>query len=353
MAKSLIKKLVAGPVTLPDPFSDVILTPERPSAVVAGAPSEVIAQLGGGARVNGVLSVSEVPDSNQADAVAFGLADVQSAGTPRTSFVFSPTDPLGARENVYTDWAALIVALATVNGHKVIEFTEDATIPAGAYDMTDVTWLRSAEAAGDVTVTVADGATFTNLADFDGNSFFNQRLIIVYAGTTAAMITFSGVPSSLRVRNGAYLTVSGSQPYHVGSLSVALQGYEQGLGEDSYEIFDTTGGSVEITVSGGSVIEDNTLRGTGAANITRVDAAGLDDYLSATHANLSAPPKITSGGTKFGYDFRGAPITSGPTALLPNSINLVDPTSGGFTVTLPDSTEFPGAWCIVAEVGGS
>ncbi len=81
---------------------------------------------------------------------------------------------------VFDTWADLITRLtllrANANGSGCYEILFDAltvtpaVIPAGAYDMTNVTWTgESLRGPGPMEVSVADGATFTGLKQFKGN----------------------------------------------------------------------------------------------------------------------------------------------------------------------------------------
>ncbi len=349
MAKSLILNIFGTPVPLPDPFSAVVLTPERPGIIVDGTPSEVIAQLGGLENIRGVLTVSEAPEVNPIDAVAFGLADVQSSTAPRTVFVFSPTAPGGARQNVYTDWATLVVALADVEGHKIIEFAEaEITIPAGAYDMMNVSWRKSADVDGDLELTLADGATFTDLMEIDGFLSSSAGQFIVATVQTAAPAVSLTIAGTVVIRN-AILFAAGSEAFFGDSITDLVLERGGELDVFTSEVVENATG-LTIELHDGAAIVEDTLKGAGS---TAVDVRGAGGSLSLSHANLTEAITVRRHGDQFAYAFRPATISSGPTTLVPNEIARVDPTSGGFTVNLPDASRHPNAWITVVEVGGS
>lgn len=263
--------------------------------------------------------------------------------------VLNPSEPGGSHGNVYVTWAEVMLALATLDGPKCVDFMEDVSIPAGGpYDMTNVTWRRSISApAGDVAVVVADGATFINLANFDGETGLGADFAIVYEGTAAVMVSFSSVPSAIRLK-GAVLVAAGSQPLYSGDLVIAM---EDGLiAADSFEVIDTTGGGLAINVMNGGEIEADTLRGTGIVRVVKIDGSGT---FNASQTNLTSPVQFTNSAAGFGRPFRGGTISSGPTDLSVNQVNRVNPTGGAFQVNLPPANENSFAWVTIAEVGGS
>lgn len=85
-----------------------------------------------------------LPDVGLAAVVGGGGGGV-AVSAPRTDFVFRPGDPLGARQNVYTDWAAMFAAIATVQGTKRVllddEFVTPIAVPVGSWDVTDVEFV--------------------------------------------------------------------------------------------------------------------------------------------------------------------------------------------------------------------
>ncbi len=98
--------------------------------------------------------------------------------TPQTRFlegvqrplIFAPFGETGSKDT-FTTWPALMAELATIAGEKTIifdnrgDFSDQITIPAGTYDMTDVKWTMSPSSravfnpALDATITATTGVT--------------------------------------------------------------------------------------------------------------------------------------------------------------------------------------------------
>jgi len=106
------------------------------------------------------------------------------------NFVFRPGGVAGG--NVYTDWAALVADLPTVQGMKTIQIDSSlaaATVPEGAWDVTEAEltgyFPGAAPSSAFPTLTIADGASFTNLRKIGGD------LNVINANTTAAPVVIA------------------------------------------------------------------------------------------------------------------------------------------------------------------
>ena len=111
-------------------------------------------------------------------AVASEQPAARALNSPAPTFVYRPG---GVRiGNVYTDWAALVSALGSVDGRRILEFDDSAAspcvIPAGTWDMRDVMWAGFGPSATAVrsVVQISDGAVFTNLRMFGGQIQVNN-----------------------------------------------------------------------------------------------------------------------------------------------------------------------------------
>jgi hypothetical protein len=364
MAKSLILNIVGTPVTLPDPFSDVVLGPGRLGIVVDGDVSTVIAQLGGLQNIKSVLTVSEAPDINPIDEVAFGLV---AAAKPRTTFVFRPGDPLGARENVHTDWATLVAALATVQGRKLLEFDNSfvtptpISIPAGGpYDMTDVVWTSIPAGNGPdrVIVEIADGATFTKLREIRGFAPLASFEIKVLAAATAPVDDFSN-RDIVRLENvllratggapffsGAGLGAGGSVNFHLLNTNLASTGFSV----IDFPVATTTLG---LNLWDGAEILLGSL-GVGAAASVEVSYWGSPDQIAPQAGVLGTRTEFVFHPTRLDVspDPPAAPLTANPKGdLLRNTIYRVDGTVAA-TYVLPLAAEMRGLPVVVKDVVG-
>jgi hypothetical protein len=112
------------------------------------------------------------------------------------NFVFRPGGVQAG--NVYTDWAELMAAANSVQGWKTIQIDNSqaaCVIPAGVWDMTQtelVGFVTGALGAGP-SVTVADGASFTNLRKVGG------ELTIVNANTVNAPVVIAAAAGAAAV----------------------------------------------------------------------------------------------------------------------------------------------------------
>ncbi len=277
----------------------------------------------------------------------FTDAPAQAPSQPRTTFVFKPGGV--AAENVYTDWAALIAAMALVSGHKVIEFAEaEITIPAGAYDMMNVSWRKSADVDGDLELILANGATFTDLMEIDGFLSSPAGQFIVATLQTAAPAVSLTIAGTVVIRN-AIILAAGSEAFFGDSITDLVLERGGELDVFTSEVVENTTG-LTIELHDGAAIAEDTLKGAGS---TAVDVRGAGGSLSIDHANLTEAVTVRRHGDQFAYAFRPVTIVAGPTTLVPNEIARVDPTGGVFTVNLPDASKHPNAWITIVEVGGS
>ena len=113
------------------------------------------------------------------------------------NLVFRPGE-LNPGENVFANWGTLAAALSTAGGYKTIQFDNSlapCVIPAGVWDMTQVEWLgyfMGALGAGP-SVTISDGATFTNLRKIGG------ELSVINANTVTSPVTIASAAGAAAV----------------------------------------------------------------------------------------------------------------------------------------------------------
>jgi hypothetical protein len=98
-------------------------------------------------------------------------------------FTYRPGGVTDPPNNIYATWLALMTAIgAAPVGAKSILFddsvTTPCTIPAGTYDMTNISWGRAPTANDPVAIALAEGDVFTNLRQFLGD------LQVTFTGTT-------------------------------------------------------------------------------------------------------------------------------------------------------------------------
>lgn len=140
--------------------------------------------------------------------------------TPRT-FIYRPGFNGPLVQGLFSTWDALYPNLHLVPGPKTIFFDASdglLTIPASdqVYDMTNVVWIAPNILFGlsptRVVLTIADGATLTNLTSISGS------ILVTYNHTTKPCMVRSvstvpnPAPSSLNLSNGAAILCV-SQPF--------------------------------------------------------------------------------------------------------------------------------------------
>src|SRR5512135_3328988 len=122
---------------------------------------------------------------------ATGPAGSASAAAIGLAVVFRPGDPLGSRQNVFVTWAETYAALQAVAGLGIVylefddQFVSPCVIPAGTWDMTDVTWICS-------TSDIGEESTFVNLAD-------GASIVVNSARPSMRMIGYGLTVTSSRV----------------------------------------------------------------------------------------------------------------------------------------------------------
>lgn len=187
---------------------------------------------------------------------------------PYAYFYFNSGGSQGA--NRFNDWDDLFVALGEIDGAKKVTFEQDEIMPAGAYDMTDVTFGGNRN-PGDVSVTLADGVTFTTWA----RGGITDALTMSSDSNSAIMDIDSGV----ELINCAFTSAFASQntPFFVtqttGQLILpcfdggSIQNSSAGaLGGSEVIEADNTGGSLYLPQVGTSPgMDDDVLAGDGVA----------------------------------------------------------------------------------------
>lgn len=104
----------------------------------------------------------------------------------KATLVFQPGGTAGG--NVYTSWASLYAAISTVSQGPIVISVDSslgaATIPAGAYTLTDVRF-HGARSNGDL-LTVASGVTWTGVREFQDLTVAFQNNATVETISTVA-----------------------------------------------------------------------------------------------------------------------------------------------------------------------
>lgn len=263
--------------------------------------------------------------------------------SPRTAFVFRPGGVQA--ENVYTVWADLVAAIATVEGPTVVFFDDSIVspivIPAGGpYDMTDVEWTsyRTSDAfASQVPINIAAGATFTNLLRFAGN----------------INVTSQGAPAPVALSPGDLIVIRDNATVQSNNATPFFDGTGVGNGEAAIFSMDDVG---QLGGGGVAVVDFPTAASTLVLSLG-VQATVPEDALSvAAGAALLVTYRSTSAfinsaqaamlGTltdfeltvpRWSVQLRGAAT---PVAAAVGQLNQHDPSGGPIVVNLPAVSAF-------------
>lgn len=222
----------------------------------------------------------------------FSMASVNEggsggAGRPATVFVYRPGGT--AVDNVYTDWATLVAALAQVEGFKVIEMDATGTagsafaIPAGGpYDMSDCEWYAGTEDLNDVAdslveVQIPEGATFTKLRRFRG-----EKLGVAVQATGTVPDESVEARDVIILSDGAQIAIDGgSVPMwdcvNLGSgdrVTVLLRDLGSFLGAQVLLNMPVSGSLCTLNIGTGSRINGSTIAAVAGCSVTNARQVG-------------------------------------------------------------------------------
>lgn len=256
---------------------------------------------------------------------------------PTICFVYRPGGVAGG--NVFTDFAAVTVAMTSIEGCKFLEFDDSivspAPVPAGAFDMKDVIWTAFSGGLGGVgvAVSIAEGAVLTNLFQIQG------KLAIVFLGATPPIVLPAGI-SRMVLNEGPIITTSGTGPLisvpNGAILRLHMEGQETALTTGTNEVIDVGAtGIVSVDVNDDCFFSRDVISGVAGAN-AGVNLKGASATIAETQAgfagtftkNLDAFSRWDSSTTLF--------TTPGPHLAVLNEVSRVDPTGGVVAMTLPD-----------------
>lgn len=336
---------------------------------------------------------------NGASAVAIGIgsADPAISGitAPRTKFVFRPNAPGEVTGNEYKDWATLVAATQEVSGMKEIWFVTDDTalgsvplggdpfdynieIPAGDWDMRDVTWvfpqLSSNERNSSISILLRDGCKLNKLRRF--HSLGGPTVVIsessdyVFDDFEPGLQPFYQVGSSnlLAVADGASPMIFIDDGTNLGWTT---EGCASGFGSP----FAGPGGNnpvIEIGANGalicfafdGGTLISGTLSGTGtvlpATNWVGV-AIGINSFYGNGRETWSTDHPAFTGVFFEAYDDSKAQHyqVSNPDGLLfgleqtYGAFIQADTSLGAVAKTLPPAALHPGAVYAVKDIGAN
>lgn len=252
--------------------------------------------------------------------------------------------------NRYKSWTNLMTAITKQEGAKTIQFEQDETIPAGAWNLDYVTLKGNGLEynAGGYTLTFGDSTTISSWL----NPSFNS-LLLKSTSTTGHICTFT---YAFNLLCDTVTNVQSSATYEFFASSYAGQniiGLRNSarwslVGGSTKELFKFTGSAfaqqVILSRGDGAVVKNNTLSST--------NSQILIDIIGSVNQNLASYP-ITNTGFTTGFflpltltnvsalAYYSSTITSAasPYTLLSEvGVLLCNSASGNITVNLPAST---------------
>lgn len=181
--------------------------------------------------------------------------------------------------NRFNDWSDLMAAVALVEGPKTITFEQDDSIPAGAYDLSNIVFRGNflPLGAGGLFVELEEGVTFTDVTQFrlDGgvgliNTSSAPNLVIENGDFVIAVVGGnSGIGSS---NAPMYVIESGGNMV----LALADGGVMADAGAPVLEVqagASLAGAALNGVASG---IQDNTITGDGAFFVRLIQSIAVD-----------------------------------------------------------------------------
>jgi hypothetical protein len=251
--------------------------------------------------------------------------------------VFRPGGVAG--ENVVVTWADALARLALLQGQRVLQFDDSAVSPivipvGGPYDMTGVTWSTVPDRI--VEVRIPEGVTFTQLRAF------TDRIHVRFTGATPPIADFGQAPpqvDTVTIDNLAQLSSSGTGPLmDIGANAQFLIGNQAGLFFVGHAVVNI---SAAVTVSIFLEGEEATVAGDTISGIvgSTLDLIWANSALLVSTTQTTFLGTLTPVNTSRTFNFP-SDILVVNTALgtdAPTLLVLVDPTGGGFTVTLPSA----------------
>lgn len=222
----------------------------------------------------------------------------------------------GAQQgNRFNDWGDLMDALALIEGPKTVTFEQDELIPAGAYDLSNLT-LRGnflPLGAGGLFISLDEGVTFTDVTQFrlDGG------IGLINTSSTPNYSPGPGQFVIVAVSGNSGVGSSGAPMFEIGpgaALVLALQdgGQVSNLGGAGNAVIDVDPAANLAAVAMGGVaseLQDNTISGDGvfvrliqgvavnsAVGLTQSAFLGMVvDQLFTDSRNLGYDPSGTGG----------------------------------------------------------
>ena len=274
-------------------------------------------------------------------------------GGTQYTFVFQPGGAPGA--NVFDNWTALTAVLGTVQGPKLVQFDDTfsspCVIPPGAYDMTNVTWTGNGASNVATAVDVKDGVTFKLLREITGGVY------VTYSGAgSPAPIEDITDQAALRITDNASVTTAGSGPFvrisdpSTDGSTVVFCGSGGSIPVGSTAVIEVSAGGFTPVVTVGELgqIEDKTLACTGGGALA-LRFASTSGFIDESQPAATIPTILSQENWKLNC----GKVASADITTTITTIQQIDTSAGGHTITLPPAFNNRGNTVIVKSVTAS
>lgn len=138
MARTIVRNLSSASITLPPPWLRVLDAGK--SGIIADTPANVLVTLGGAAKIQGLLSLTETLDTVTADLVPISAADLPANIVTKAKlamFVSAVITGTGAPQNTAHGLGVVPAAVFIALVASPAAFAQ-ATVAEGAHDATNV-----------------------------------------------------------------------------------------------------------------------------------------------------------------------------------------------------------------------
>ena len=196
--------------------------------------------------------------------------------------------------NRFNSWANMI---DSIDGREVrIQFEQNETLPAGAYDISFQTWLGNGQNpdAGGLTITIPTGVTFTASTNWKAESGLNIN------STSSAPIITTNVPTTytfdradIRSSTAEFFKFTGDGLY----LFSVANGF--GIKDGGYEVIKVDGASAYgavLVISEQGVdarVDNDTIRSTAEIVFLHLKQSASARSAYSTHTNIYAGSSLT------------------------------------------------------------
>lgn len=219
---------------------------------------------------------------------------------------------------VYTVWADLADALQGLPGRKYIEFVGLCAIPAGTYDMTEVSFTSSVPSADPALVTTAIGCTLTGLRWIE-NMFFGSL--------GSASVDDWGTTQEQFIIKNASCQALGSAAAFSGRIGLLMEGGEITTGASAF--FDVGSISINnITLSNNAALNANVIAGSGSSSLSIIDAGASTIGTQSTSYTGTLSTSVRLDSTSVAYDNVASGLTGENVQDAIDDLALRPPTAG-------------------------